>query len=74
MASFIWLSESCTCANEEYYSLALCELYIVTAILALRVLPNLKLHDTVYEDIKYDFDALTSQPKKGSRGIRITAA
>ena len=56
----------------ETYSLALCELYLVTAALALRVLPQLKLFDTTYEDIKYDFDALTPQPKKGARGVRVT--
>lgn len=39
--------------------------------MALRVLPHVKLHDTIYDDIKYDFDALTPQPKKGSRGVRI---
>ncbi|KAI9162922.1 benzoate 4-monooxygenase cytochrome P450 [Paramyrothecium foliicola] len=33
-------------------NLAFCELYIVTAAMALRVMPHLKLHDTVYEDIK----------------------
>jgi hypothetical protein len=53
------------------YSLAFCELYLVTAAMALRVLPHLK-HDTVYEDIKYDFDALTPQPKKGAGGVRVT--
>jgi hypothetical protein len=54
------------------YSLALCELYLVTAAMAFRVLPHLKLYDTVYEDIKYDFDAITPQPKKGARGVRVT--
>ncbi|KAB5566032.1 cytochrome P450 [Coniochaeta sp. 2T2.1] len=53
-------------------NLAFCELYLVTAAMALRVLPHLKLHDTTYEDIRYDFDALTPQPKKGARGVRIT--
>lgn len=57
----------------RYKSLAFCELYLVTAALALRVLPHMKLHDTTYEDIKYDFDALTPQPKHGARGIRITS-
>jgi cytochrome P450 len=52
-------------------NLAFCELYLVTAAMALRVLPHLKLHDTVYEDIKYDWDALTPQPKKGARGVRL---
>lgn len=56
----------------KMYSLAFCELYLVTAAMALRVLPHLRLYDTVYEDIKYDFDALTTQPKKGARGVRIT--
>ncbi|KAH7304201.1 cytochrome P450 [Stachybotrys elegans] len=54
-------------------NLAFCELYLVTAIMALRILPHLKLHDTVYEDIKYDWDALTPQPKKGARGVRLTS-
>jgi hypothetical protein len=52
-------------------SLAFCELYLVTAAMALRILPHLKLYETVYEDIKYDFDALTPQPKKGARGVRV---
>ncbi|KAH8901066.1 putative cytochrome P450 [Thozetella sp. PMI_491] len=52
--------------------LALCELYLVTAAMALRVLPHVKLYDTVYEDIKYDFDAVTPQPKAGARGVRVT--
>lgn len=54
-------------------SLAFCEIYLATAVMALRVLPHLKLHDTVYEDIKYDHDALTPQPKKGARGVRVKA-
>ncbi|VUC28941.1 unnamed protein product [Clonostachys rosea] len=54
-------------------SLAFCELYLATAAMALRVLPHLELHDTVYEDIKYDHDALTPQPKKGARGVRVRA-
>lgn len=40
--------------------------------MALRALPHLKLYDTVYDDIRYDFDALTPQPKKSSRGVRVT--
>jgi cytochrome P450 len=52
-------------------NLAFCEIYLVTAALALRVLPHLKLHDTVFEDIKYDFDGLTPQPRKGARGVRV---
>ncbi|KAK7227647.1 hypothetical protein V2G26_015650 [Clonostachys chloroleuca] len=54
-------------------NLAFCEIYLATAVMALRVLPHLKLHDTVYEDIKYDHDALTPQPKKGARGVRVKA-
>lgn len=52
-------------------SLAYCELYLVTAIMALKVLPHLELYETTLEDIKYDFDAITTQPKKGSRGVRV---
>lgn len=53
------------------YSLALCELYLATAALAFRVLPRLKLYDTTYEDIRYDFDAVTPQPEKGTRGVGV---
>jgi hypothetical protein len=55
-------------------SLAFCETYLTTAILALRVFPHVKLHDTTYEDIKYHFDSLTPQPKPGARGVRLAAA
>ncbi|KAI0000250.1 cytochrome P450 [Xylariaceae sp. FL0662B] len=53
-------------------NLAQCELYLVTASLALRVLPRMKLHDTKFEDIAYDHDMLTPQPKPGARGVRAT--
>ena len=53
-------------------SLALCELHILTAALALRVVPHMKLHDTSIEDIAYDHETMTPQIKKGARGVRVT--
>ena len=51
-------------------SLALCELHLVTAALALRVIPRMKLHDTSVEDFAYDHETMTPQAKKGARGVR----
>lgn len=53
-------------------SLALCELHLVTAALALRVVPRMKLHNTSIEDIAYDHETMTPQVKKGSQGVRVT--
>ncbi|CAJ2502480.1 Uu.00g098740.m01.CDS01 [Anthostomella pinea] len=53
-------------------NLAFCELYLVTAVLVLRLIPHMTLYDTVFEDIKYEFDRLTPQPRAGARGVRVT--
>ncbi|KAI1861411.1 uncharacterized protein JN550_010791 [Neoarthrinium moseri] len=53
-------------------NLALCELYLVTAAVTLRVLPHMKLYETTIDDVKYDHDLVTYQTKKGSKGIRVT--
>lgn len=53
-------------------SLALCELYLVTALFTLRAFPRMQLYDTKYEDIAYDHDDQVPRPKSGSRGVRVT--
>lgn len=52
-------------------SLACCELYIATAALVLRVLPRMSLYETTVDDVRYDHDLIVSQPKKGSKGVRV---
>lgn len=52
-------------------SLAYCELYIATAALVLRVLPRMRLFETTVDDVRYDHDLVVSQPKKGSKGVRV---
>lgn len=52
--------------------LAYCELYIMTAAVALRVLPRAKLYDTTVEDLTYDHDLIVVQTKKGSISVKIT--
>lgn len=52
--------------------LAYCELYLMTAAMALRVLPRAKLFETTVEDISYDHDLIVLQTKKGSISVRIT--
>ncbi|KAK7732416.1 hypothetical protein SLS63_005094 [Diaporthe eres] len=51
--------------------LAYCELYLLTAALALRVLPRARLHDTTVEDIEYDHDLIVPQPKRGSVRVQV---
>lgn len=43
----------------------------MTAILALRVLPRARLHETTLENISYDHDLVVLQTKKGSISVRI---
>lgn len=54
------------------YSLAYCEVYIMAALLAFRVIPRARLHETTIEDITYDHDLIVVQTKKGSISVRIT--
>lgn len=54
------------------YSLAYCEVYIMAALLAFRVIPRAQLHETTVEDITYDHDLIVVQTKKGSISVRIT--
>jgi cytochrome P450 len=53
-------------------NLALCELYLVVAAMILRSIPRMEIYDTSWDDIAYDHDMLTPQPKKGARGLRVT--
>lgn len=58
--------------NAEYlHSLAYCELYLLTAALAMRVLPKVRIYETTVEDIEYDHDLIVPQPKKGSVAVRV---
>lgn len=52
--------------------LAYCEIYIMVAIMALRVLPRARLHDTTAADLTYDHDLVVLQTKKGSITTKIT--
>lgn len=52
-------------------SLALCELNLSIAALALRVLPQMHLFDTVAEDLAYDHDMFIPMTKD-NRGVRVT--
>ena len=52
-------------------SLALCELNLSLTALALRVLPQMHLHDTTAEDLAYDHDMFIPMTKD-KRGVRVT--
>ncbi|KAL2151657.1 hypothetical protein VTH82DRAFT_6755 [Thermothelomyces myriococcoides] len=57
-----------SCVGEN---LAYCEVYLMSAVMALRVLPRTKLHETTVEDISYDHDMIVAQTKKGSISVRV---
>ncbi|KAI4603817.1 hypothetical protein KJ359_003637 [Pestalotiopsis sp. 9143b] len=57
------------CLGEQ---LAYCEMFVMTAAVALRVLPRAKLYETTAEDISYDHDLIVLQTKKGSISVKIT--
>lgn len=40
--------------------------------MVLRCIARMEIHDTDWDDIAYDHDLLTPQPKKGARGLRVT--
>jgi hypothetical protein len=52
-------------------SLALCELHLCLAGLALRVIPHMRLQDTTDEDLAYDHDMFIPMTKH-DRGVRVT--
>ncbi|KAH7393836.1 cytochrome P450 [Phaeosphaeria sp. MPI-PUGE-AT-0046c] len=57
-----------SCVGEN---LAYCELYIMAALMATKVLPRARLVDTTVEDISYDHDLIVLQTKKGSISVKI---
>ncbi|KAF9890911.1 hypothetical protein FE257_005487 [Aspergillus nanangensis] len=57
-----------SCVGEN---LAYCEVYLMAAMMALRVIPRARLHETTLEDISYDHDLIVVQTKKGSISVRI---
>lgn len=52
------------------FSLAYCELYIVLALLTVRVFPRMKLWETTEKDVEWDHDIFIPMPVKGSKGVR----
>ncbi|KAF4448029.1 hypothetical protein F53441_8504 [Fusarium austroafricanum] len=52
-------------------NLAYCEVYIMAALLAFRIIPRARLYETTIEDITYDHDLIVVQTKKGSISVRI---
>lgn len=53
------------------HSLAYCEVYIMAALVALRIIPRARLFETTVEDISYDHDLIVLQTKKGSISVKI---
>ncbi|KAL6921196.1 hypothetical protein ACHAPO_006104 [Fusarium lateritium] len=52
-------------------NLAYCEVYIMAALMAFRVVPRARLYETTIEDLTYDHDLIVLQTKKGSISVRI---
>ena len=51
-------------------SLAYCELYLLLALLTLRVFPRMQLYETTETDITYDHDFFNPFPVRTSKGVR----
>ncbi|KAI1375408.1 cytochrome P450 [Hypoxylon crocopeplum] len=51
--------------------LAYCELFLMTAAMAMRVVPRARLFETTIEDLKYDHDLVVPQTIRGSVAVRI---
>ncbi|KAM0723251.1 hypothetical protein Q7P37_001452 [Cladosporium fusiforme] len=51
--------------------LAYCELYLMAALVAMRVIPRARMVETTIDDISYDHDMIVVQTKKGSISVRI---
>ena len=43
----------------------------MAALMALRVIPRARLHDTTIDDLTYDHDLIVVQTKKGSISVKI---
>lgn len=46
-------------------------MYLISAMLAVQVLPRAKLVDTTIDDITYDHDLVVVQTKKGSIRVNV---
>ena len=53
-------------------SSAFCELYLMSSLMAFRVLPRASLYETTWEeDLRYDHDLIVPQAKNGSIKVQI---
>ncbi|UNI24499.1 hypothetical protein JDV02_010239 [Purpureocillium takamizusanense] len=52
-------------------NLALCELNLALAAVALRVMPYMELFETTDQDVRYDHDMFVPMAKSGSMGVRV---
>ncbi|KAM7210401.1 Cytochrome P450 [Rhypophila decipiens] len=52
-------------------NLAYCELYLMSALIALRLIPRTTLYETTIEDLTYDHDMIVAQTKKGSVSVKV---
>lgn len=51
-------------------SLAYCELYLLLALLTIRVFPRMQLYETTEKDVAYDHDFFNPFPVWDSKGVR----
>ncbi|KAI2615591.1 benzoate 4-monooxygenase cytochrome p450 [Hypoxylon sp. NC1633] len=65
MLSFSKGSRMCIGIN-----LAHCELYVLLALLVVRVFPHMRLHDTTEADVAWDYDFFNPFPVKSSKGVK----
>ncbi|KAJ6444537.1 cytochrome P450 [Purpureocillium lavendulum] len=52
-------------------NLALCELNLALAAVALRVMPHMELFETTDRDVRYDHDMFVPMAEAGSTGVRV---
>ena len=52
-------------------SLAYCELYLLLALLVVRVFPRMRLYGTTEADVAYDHDFFNPFPVWESKGVRV---
>ncbi|CAP71741.1 uncharacterized protein PODANS_6_6940 [Podospora anserina S mat+] len=53
-------------------SLAYCEVYLMTALIAMRIIPRAKLVNTTYEDnLKYDHDCIVPHSRNGPVTVHV---
>ncbi|KAK3321818.1 cytochrome P450 monooxygenase-like protein, partial [Apodospora peruviana] len=57
-----------SCIGEN---LAYCEVYIMAALMAMRIIPRASLFETTIDDLTYDHDLIVLQTKKGSISVKI---